>query len=387
MKRVTLLLHVLLLMTASLFSGCGEKIAIPEAQGLFSVSGYREAGVFDEIEDPRQLVENYGSIFLIQGTTLSKRGQSFEENDNVESVTGFGDLTSVCVDRVTNLVFVFDQSNTTLSWYTTGDLELMGSTSLPEVQSVVSMVTQSSGIDLVPDGVTFLYLSDPQAEVIHRFAFTNIGEVVPFGILTRGGGESARFVHQVAGLSVDADNKVLVCDADPQRNWVIRFDSTPDTTDTTPDEDDIDPMRGLAVTFNELDCLPQPLAAYVLGNAPGCNQTSWEGDVSSADGEFHTPRGVAVDGLGRIFVAATGNNRVQIFSEKNLVTGYDFDFLVDDEDPQQPVNISLMSYDGDGGVIFQAAYVYLLMPDEGLIYKFMSNELYNDLNSGQEYNP
>lgn len=385
MKKVILYFSLL---AGTLLSGCGEKIAIPAAEGLFSVSGYREAGIYsDEFSNPRQLVESYGTIFLIQDTTLSKLGQSFEEIGEVSPVTGFGDLTAVCVDYLTDRVFVFDQANTTLSWFDRQGLEPVGSASLPDTVSVVSMVTQSNGIELVEGGITFLYLSDPVSGVVHRYAFTVNGTLVPFGILTRSGGDSARFVNQVAGLAVDSEGMLLVCDADPERNWVIRFNSFPDVQDTSLVDDVMDPMRGLAVTFNVLDCVPQPAAAFVLGNAPGCNETSWVGAPSSEDGEFHSPQAVAVDQDGRIFVADTENNRIQVFSEESLVTEYRFDFLIDDVDPHRPANISLMSYDGDGGVVFPAAYVYVMMPDEGLIYKFMSNELYNDLNSGQEYIP
>ena len=41
-----------------------------------------------------------------------------------------------------------------------------------------------------------------------------------------------------AGLATDAEDSLLVCDADTNRNWVIRFDSTPDELDVTPDPDD-----------------------------------------------------------------------------------------------------------------------------------------------------
>ncbi|TMA57524.1 MAG: hypothetical protein E6J75_07440, partial [Deltaproteobacteria bacterium] len=41
--------------------------------------------------------------------------------------------------------------------------------------------------------------------------------------------------------------------------------------------------------------------------------TNW-GSLGSGDGEFSQPSGVAVDGSGNVFVADTGNNRIQEFT-------------------------------------------------------------------------
>ncbi len=381
MRKTTLLL---LLMMGIMAPGCGEKIAIPEPKGLFSVSAYKEAAVYDTIDDPRQIALNAGVLFLIHGTSLSKRDQYLQEFDNVEPVTGFGNPTALCILPALGAVFVYDEANTTVSWFAVNDLALLGSASVPDVLSVVSMETQANGIELVPSGLTFLYMSDPTSGVIHRYALTETAELIPFGILASGGGQSARFVHDVAGLAVDHEGKVLVCDADPERNWVIRFDSTPDTLDTTPNEDDIDPMRGLAFPFPGIEnCDPQPIAAYVMGDAPECNETTWQGAPSEEPGEFHSPRGVDVDGSGRSFICDTDNSRVQIFAEGE----YSFYFVVDAENDRRPVSISVMDREVSPIEIFYAAFVYVMVPDDGLIYKYISSEEFADRNPGVPFTP
>lgn len=381
MKKLTLLF---LLMMGVMIAGCGEKIAIPEPKGLFSVSAYKEAAAYAHIDDPRQLVDYSGSLFLLHGTTLGKYDQYLQEIESVEPVTGLGNPTSLCVLSSQAVIFVYDETNTTVSWYYANDLSFLGSAAVPEVLSVVSMVTQSNGIEMVPDGITFLYLSDPASGVIHRYALTQQGDLIPFGILANGGGNSARFVHDVGGLTVDSEGMVLVCDADPERNWVIRFDSTPDTLDTTPDEDDVDPMRGLAVPFRVIEgCVPQPTAAYVMGNAPGCNETSWQGAPSEEPGEFHSPRGVNIDGSGRSFICDTDNSRVQIFQ----VGEYDFHFVIDADVDRRPVSISILDRQVNPTLTFYAAYLFVMVPDDGLIFKYISSEEFQDRNPGIPFTP
>ena len=388
MKKIALLF---LLISGVMIFGCGEKIAIPEPKGMFNVNAYKEAAVYDTIDDPRQLVVNAGALFLIHGTTLSKLDQYFQELEFAEPVTGFGNPTALCVmsneHGFFDSVFVYDEANTTVSWYSTDSLSFQGSVLVPEVLSVVSMVTQSNGIELVPSGITFLYMSDPTSGVVHRYAFIAPGELIPFGILANGGGQSARFIHEVGGLAVDQEGKILACDADPERNWVIRFDSTPDTLDTTPNEDDVDPMRGLLFPFRVIgNCAPQPTAAYVMGNAPGCNETTWEGAPSEEPGEFHSPRGVDVDGSGRSFVCDTENSRVQIFLDGEY--GEDsFFFLVDKEYDRRPVSISVMDREVSPNETFYAAFVYVMVPDDGLIYKYISSEEFAERNPGVPFTP
>ena len=40
------------------------------------------------------------------------------------------------------------------------------------------------------------------------------------------------------------------------------------------------------------------------------------GREGTGDGEFHYPLGVAVDGAGRVYVADSGNDRIQVFAPR-----------------------------------------------------------------------
>ncbi len=384
MRLVRLWLAVLLLLltTGILFSGCGEKIAIPQPKGLFSISAYLDAGDPFPMDDPRQLVVVQGALFVINQDSLSRRNLGFGLTDGVAAVTGFGDPISLCGDADLGLVFVFDQANSQLSWFNTSDLVIQGSATLPAVQTAVSMATSPAGIDQVPGGHTFLYLADPDSGVVHRYAFEDVDDglptVRPYGILARSDGQSARFVHQAAGLARDHEDSLLVCDADVERNWVIRFFSEPDLTDTTADPDDQDPWRGRAAQFRSLPCEPQPAAAFTLGDAPECNESGWTGGISDAEGEFDFPQGVAVDGVGRVFVTDTNNSRVQIFSEGL----YDFGFEIDQEQDFRPTSIAVVDKNVDPTLTHFGAYIFVVLPEDNVVRKYISFEEYQRLNPG-----
>lgn len=366
MLRILPLLPLLVLLGAA---GCGEKIAIPEARGLFSVAAYVDAGSFDVVA-PRGLKVLQGGVFLLQFDTLSKLDQGLNPLENVPAVSGFSDATSLCGDTDLGVVFVFDRAGAGLSWYNLADLAPLGSAALPEVQSGAAMVTNDRGIELAPGGDTFLYISDPDSAVVHRYAFDLAGGPVPFGILARADGESARFVHVPAGLANDPEGNLVVSDADTLRNWVIRFDPTPDESDVTPDPDDVDPMRGLVTEFRQIVCDPLPAAAYVLGDAPECDESDWEGGPSEELGELHKPQGVAVDGSGRVFVADSMNNRIQAFSEGL----YEISFIINAEASSVPGDIALVDKIISPSETYYAAYVFVVLPQEDLVRKFMSYE-------------
>lgn len=153
------------------------------------------------------------------------------------------DATALCVAPQRDVVFVWDQGAHTLLWYATADLALLGQAPLPAVQSVRAMATNAAGIEQVPGAAAFVYLADPDSLVIHRYAFDEANGPIAHGILAWAAGEGARSVHQAAGMATDSDGRLLVCDSEPARNWVIRFDGTPDLEDTTPPVDDEDPLR------------------------------------------------------------------------------------------------------------------------------------------------
>ncbi len=368
---------LLLLLVGSLISGCGEKIAIPQPKGLFSVRAYLSAGEF-LVDDPRQLAVIQGGLFIIHGDSLSRRFQSFELTTGVPPVVGTGNLISLCGDADLGLVFVYDETTSRVLWYDTTDLTLLGSTDVPDVQTAVSLATCPTGIEQVPSAQTFLYLADPDSGVVHRYAFDEVDGLSPYGILTSSNGDGARFTHIPAGMARDTEDSLLVCDVDPNRNWVIRFFSEPDLTDTTPDQDDQDPWRGRAAQFRTLPCEPQPAASFVLGDAPGCGESDWVGGVSDVLGEFALPQAAAVDGSGRIYVSDSGNNRIQIFLDGE----FDLSFVINDEGISIPGSLAVVDRTVTPTLTHFGAYIFVVFPEENMVRKYISFEEYQQRNPG-----
>ncbi len=354
--------------------GCGEKITVPEPTGLFSVSAYTEDQSYPD-DNPLQVAVAQGSIFILTADSLTKRDQEYGR------IVAVGDLQSpaaLCVDGSGELVFVYEQDAAQVSWFATADLSYLGTSAVPDVQAAVAMVTNPTGIIDEPGARTFLYLSDPTAGVVHRYVFDDFNGLTSYGILARSDGDAARFVHIPAGLATDSEDSLLVCDADSNRNWVIRFFSEPDLDDTTPEVGDQDPWRGRAALFHAPTCVPPAAADFVLGDAATCGQFDWVGAPSDAQGAFSTPRDVAVDGQGRIFVADTGNNRVQVFQADGL---WDLSFG-DDESTPGPVSLDVVDVRiGSGATdVDYAAYVFMVLPAQNEVRKFISSEHYIYLN-------
>lgn len=347
-------------------AGCGEKIAIPEPTGLYSISSYGLKASYD-LDDPRQVGVGSGVLFVISGEGLSRRNLNFELQG--ETIP-FADPTALCLED--SLVFVWDDGSSRLSWFLDDDLTPLGETALPDVGRVTAMATCAAGIEQSPGAGTYLYLAVPDSGVVRRFAFYTDSGPEPYGILTRSDGQGARFVHVAAGMAVDSADSLLVCDADPDRNWVIRFNATPDLDDTATQPGEPDPLRGRAALFRAPVCNPPAAAEFALGNAPACGEDGWVGGPSDLPGEFDRALDVKVDGSGRIFVADTGNDRVQIFT----ADGY-FDFLFGKtEISPGPVSIALSDY--RWGVsednVNYAAWVFLVIPDANEVRKYISSE-------------
>jgi len=365
----------LTILTAVLVAaGCGEKIAIPQPVGLFSVSAYIEDGRFPDTQ-PRQIAAAQGALFVLNADSLTKRDQEY---GRVTAVGGFADPRSICVDETGQIIFVYDQAGPAVSWYAGTDLALLGETILPQVLSGASLAVCGTGIEQVPGARTFLYVSDPDSGVVHRFVFDDFAGLTPYGILARSDGDAARFVHEAAGLARDSQDSLLVCDVDTNRNWVIRFVSEPDVTDVTSDPDDEDPLRGHAALFASPTCVPPAAADYVLGNAATCGQNDWVGAPSDLVGEFHTPTALAVDGMGRIFVADRGNNRLQVFDSygnNTLIFG-------SPESTPGPISTALVDVRiGSGATAVNfAAFVYVILADSDEVVRFISSEHYTHLN-------
>ena len=355
------LVSALLLALAA--GGCGQKIAIPEPEGVFGLQTYSVFLTLDE-DDPRALLQVEGALFVVAGDDLVKRNIYFEE---LGRAAGLADPRALCWDPEQRLIYVWEGGTRTVRMFTT-ELEEAGSAPLGAPAGVVAMAVSPRGAGAVAGAESFLYLSDPAGGVIHRYALDGLGGATPYGLLARDGGNSLRDVHEPAGLARDAEDHILVCDTDSLRNWVIRFDPTPD-------EDDED-RRGVAAIYADFEqCSPPAADEYVLGNAPGC-EGEWEPGPSDSTGFFDAPREVAVAGAGRVYVADTGNDRLQIFGRGEDGTG-PFGHMTSYGDPQvMPRPGALAVYDfrfgGAADAWYYGALIFAVLPEGGQLRSYIS---------------
>lgn len=357
--------------------GCGVKITVPRPEGLFSTGAYYLEDSWIE-EQPVQLAVVSNSLFV-----LSSAGQMVKYNLNhapLDTLGGLQNPTAFCRDDDSQLLFIWEQALKRVIVIEVADLDTFDVCApLPAVQAVSAMSACDAGIAVEPGARTFLYLSDPAAGVVHRFAYADgSGQLAAYGVLARSDGEGARFVHVPAGMAVDAQNRLLICDADTARNWAIRFDSTPDPTDVLPLWQGQQPQRGTAVTFGAPTCNPPAAVDYTLGYAAACGQTDWQGRRSAEEGEFDQPLALAVDGAGRIYVADTGNDRVQIFTAAG-----EYEMLYGSaERTPAPASIGVIDWRTGAGAdaVNYGAYLFVLTTGTGEVRKLISGEQYQYIN-------
>ncbi len=168
-------------------------------------------------------------------------------------------------------------------------------------------------------------------------------------------------------MATDSEDSLLVCDVATNRNWVIRFNSTPDLLDMD--------LRGFAVLFDPPEaCTPASASEFVLGNAAECNEEDWVGGPSVEVGEFDRPSDVAIDGSGRIFVADTNNRRIQLFTP----TG---EFLMQstgDDETLAPTSLGVFDKAGNTGEAFFGAYVFVTLENSNSVVRLISGEYYQE---------
>jgi hypothetical protein len=107
----------------AVFSGCGEKIAIPEAVGLFSVSEYRSYGDFTDA-GARQLTVADNVLYVISDDqSLTKRNLLYDE---IARLDGLDDPRAICVDQSQDMIFVWEAGASRLSAWSSRDFTALG---------------------------------------------------------------------------------------------------------------------------------------------------------------------------------------------------------------------------------------------------------------------
>ena len=135
-----------------------------------------------------------------------------------------------------------------------------------------------------------------------------------------GTGADAQFSHPL-GMAMDADGNIFVADRD---NHSIRW-ITPAGVVTTIAGPDY-PPEPTDPTDPDLDDDPDGNGTYAGNGTPGANGTyagNGTGNGTAPDPipvDFDRPSGVAVDALGNIFVADTGNHRIRMITPAGVVS-------------------------------------------------------------------
>jgi len=362
-----------------LLGGCGEKITIPQPIGDFGTSAYVYV---DSIPAPdaRQVAMDGGGVYVLTPSVLEWRNLEYGVVGRLE---GLEDATAFCIDGVSRRFFIYEAGPRRVRVFGKQDdfFDELAVNPLPDTETVTHIATCRTGVGAVPGAVTFLYLADETAGVVHRYACDATGSLTPYGILARSGGVSARFVNLPRGMVEDDDDFLLVCDADPSRNWVIRFDPTPDLEDG-------DDLRGVAAVFPNLEpCYPEPSPAdYVLGDAAGCDPEEWEPAPTNAVGVLLDPVSVAIDGVGDIYVADRLNNRIQRFSwaDTDSVVAYG-----GEKKTPAPFSIAVWDERIGAGVIYYGAHMFLLVegPSGTELRRYWSREYYKKRTASGNYDP
>ena len=301
------------LLIALAATGCGEKIAIPEAVGIPSSSTYLEKNGLD-LSDPTDIVEAAGKLFITEGEPGTIAKYNLKGVLDKGPVAGLVQPRAVCLDSLARVIVVGENGDGSspprLSFFDQGDLTLRGTFDLQ------GLVKSINGLACHGD---FLYISDPDSGAVYRYLWVDheAGVLRPRGEVcnSRGSVESPQFVQKPSGLTIDIDEMLLVCDADTLRNWVIRFDPTPAGGDST--------SLGVIIPFVSFSCPTVDISSHVLGRAPGCGEPFVPGH-SDEVGAFFAPMGTGIDREGQIYVMDSGNGRGQRFDALgsfNLVFG------------------------------------------------------------------
>jgi tripartite motif-containing protein 71 len=206
---------------------------------------------------------------LHQVRKLSPSGQELAAWKSCDCVNQPGWMVapvSIAIDGTSNNVYVLDQSADTVTRYSPDG----------KIQKVFGSQGEGPGQFDVPKAVTLdrqgnLYVADWGNHRIQKFS-PDGAALGQFGIDGNGPGQ----IHLPSGIAVDRDGNMYISDSDNWRMIKLAADGTP------------------------VDQYPPCGAPGECGVLDGTNP-----------GQFFDSNGVTVDGQGNLYVADSGNNRVE----------------------------------------------------------------------------
>lgn len=313
----------------ALLAGCGEKITLPEAEGIPVVSDYFDitpgtlADEFDWVVD----VELFGGTFAVCDSGSGRVVLIFDDgqiNRNREPITGLVAPVALELEPLRSLLLVVQGS-------TPGGYEVLGFDTRFELEYQEPLGDQVLSVSDVTSDGEFLYVGDPVGRTVHRFAMApspGFGPLQRQGTMVAPDPEqfdvfSPQVVSRPGGLTVDASGLVVVCDADTTRNWVLRYDplaplGNPEAQGSSvifgPTRDEL--AAGPGAFPPSVRCGDVfSIEASTLGRAPSCDPPDdFQLETSDEAGFFNGPSGIAIDGDGNLYVADRYNGRIQRFT-------------------------------------------------------------------------
>jgi len=368
-----------------LLVGCGQKIELPTSEGIpidsdyFDVTPVALADEFESVSD----IEAFGGVFAVSDFAQGRVVVLYSDgrvNPSRAPLTGLDRPVAMELEIERNLLLIAqgEPGDYVIGAYTpTFEFELEASLG-DAVQSIS---------DIASDG-EFLYVGDPEARTIHRFAMSpapGFGPLVLQGTAVAPDPEqysevSPQFVSRPGQITIDESGLMVVCDADSTRNWVLRYDPWPAGTEPESAGSSVifGPSReelslGVGAFGGDVKCGDIfSLAASTLGLAPGCSgNQNFELRPSGDEGNFHTPTGVALDGSGNIYVADRYNSRIQRFSpEGDFEAAFGPGLATGDAALREPVRLA--TWDGRKNVsgerlLIEGARVLVVDAASGLL--------------------
>lgn len=167
-----------------------------------------------------------------------------------------------------------------------------------------------------------LYVGDVEAGAVYKI--TPAGEVVKLG-------EGGPAIKDPIGLSVSRDGTVFAADADDNAVFKIsaggavakfgRPSTVPtEASFTTPTGVAVDAAGNVFVTNNGNNAILKVAAdgmiSFFAGKAGATGSVDGKGDAA----RFATPRGIAIDAMGNLYVADEGNSNIRKITAAGVVT-------------------------------------------------------------------